>query len=233
MTLRAVVFDFDGVIANSEPLHFRAFRDALATFDISITEGDYYARYLGFDDVGSFHAAASDHGRAWSEAELKDLMRRKAARLEELERDQSILFPGAEAAVRRLAATYPLAIASGALRTEIVRVLERENLSRFFTALVSAEDTPQSKPAPDPYIRAVELLGAAFEVPLAPAECVAVEDSRWGIESARAAGLMTIAVTHSYPAEALGSAHRLVTGLDALTAEFLSTFARELFSDQG
>ena len=225
MTLRAIVFDFDGVIANSEPLHFRAFQDALAHVGITIAEREYYARYLGFDDLGTFAAAASDHGRTWTNSELDGLMRHKAERLEELERDQSVLFPGASSAVRRLADRYPLAIASGALKREIVRVLERENLSRYFVALVSAEDTPSSKPAPDPYQRAVQLLAAAVGSPVAPAECVAIEDSRWGLESARAAGLVAVGITHSYPAAMLSSAHVVVPHLDALTEEFLSKLA--------
>jgi HAD superfamily hydrolase (TIGR01509 family) len=223
--LRAIVFDFDGVIANSEPLHFRAFRDALARAGVGLTESEYYARYLGYDDVGSFTAIAADRGRAWSEAELFDLMRQKADRLEELERGHSVLFPGAEAAIKRLAAAYPLAIASGALRPEIVRVLERERLAEFFLALVSAEDTAASKPAPDPYLRAVTLLASATGTPLQPGECVAVEDSRWGLESARAAGLMTIAITHSYPADTFASAGAVIGHLDHLTPEFLGTLA--------
>ncbi len=133
-----------------------------------------------------------------------------------------MLFPGAEAAIKRLAAMYPLAIASGARRPEIVRVLERERLAEFFMALVSAEDTASSKPAPDPYLRAVALLAIATGTSLEPGECVAVEDSRWGLESAHTAGLRTIAITHSYPADALAGAGAVIGHLDHLTPEFLS-----------
>jgi hypothetical protein len=135
-----------------------------------------------------------------------------------------VLFPGADTAVRRLAAQWPLAIASGALRAEIVRVLERENLARFFPVLVAAEDVRAGKPAPDAYVRAVELLSSAASTPLDPGDCVAVEDSHWGLESARAAGLRTVAVTHTYPPEALTGAEAVVPHLDRLTVEFLSTF---------
>jgi HAD superfamily hydrolase (TIGR01509 family) len=144
-------------------------------------------------------------------------------RLEELERGGSILFPGADAAVRRLAAELPLAIASGALRAEILRVLDSTGLSRYFDAVVAAEDTPASKPAPDPYARAVSLLGAAIGAPLTSDECVAVEDSQWGLESARSAGLHTIAVTHTYPGHAL-TADLVIPGLDELTLAAVRTF---------
>src|SRR5262249_7775443 len=129
VTLRAIVFDFDGVLANSEPLHFRAFQHALAAEGIPLTEPEYYEHYLGFDDVGTFEAAAEMHGRKWNGGDIARLIAKKAACLEDLERNQSVLFPGAADAVRRLAGDYTLAIASGALKREIVRILERERLS--------------------------------------------------------------------------------------------------------
>ena len=221
--IRAVVFDFDGVIANSEPNHFRAYRDVLAEAGVTLTEADYYARYLGYDDLGAFMQIAADSAVAWNPARVSDLVRRKAERMEDLERDHSVLFPGAEAAIRRLAAVWPLAIASGALRQEITRVIECEQLASCFAVVVAAEDTRASKPAPDPYLRAVDGLRAVVGGPLEAADCVAIEDSRWGLESAKAAGLRTIALTHTYPAAALqGVAEVVVASLDHLTAEFLS-----------
>src|SRR5258708_6786969 len=103
MSLRAIVFDFDGVIANSEPLHFQAFRGVLAGEGLALSERDYYDRYLGFDDVAVFRAVGVETTR------IDDLVKQKAVRLEALERDVSILFPGAAAAVRRLPASVPLA----------------------------------------------------------------------------------------------------------------------------
>ena len=93
--LRAIVFDFDGVIANSEPLHFRAFRDVLSGHGIRLTEHDYYTRYLGFDDLDAFRTIAADLGRTFSAGELAAMTADKAARMEALERDASVLFPGA------------------------------------------------------------------------------------------------------------------------------------------
>jgi beta-phosphoglucomutase len=213
--LRAVVFDFDGVIANSEPLHYRGFRDVLADEGIALSERDYYARYLGYDDVGVFNAVAADGGQSWSHARVADFVRLKAARLERLEQDVSILFPGADAAIRRTAALVPLAIASGALGVEVRRVLDREQLSSFFQAIVAAEDTSFSKPAPDPYLRAVTLLSDAIGGSFRPSECVAVEDSPWGLQSARAAGLRTLAITHTYDRGAL-EADAVISSLDEL-----------------
>ena len=221
MSLRAIVFDFDGVIANSEPLHFRGYRDVLAEEGVTLTEPDYYARYLGFDDVGAFQAIGAEQGASWTRARVDDLVARKAVRLELLERDVSILFPGAAAAIRRASAAMPIAIASGARGAEIRRVLERENLLTCFAAIVAAEDTPVSKPAPDPYLRALALLAPATGANLRGAECVAIEDSVWGLASARSAGLKTVGVTHTYEASALTTADRVIGGLDALDSEQL------------
>jgi len=205
MVLKAIVFDFDGVIADSEPLHFAGFRDVLAREGVELAERDYYERYLGFDDVGVFAEMGRDRGLEWSRARIGDLVDRKAARMLELIGSASILFPGAADAIRRAAAEVPIAIASGALRHEIVGPLRREGLDTLFTAIVAAEDAAASKPAPDPYLLAVRRLRDALGGALEPRECVAVEDSHWGLQSAAAAGLRTVAIGQSYDAAALSA----------------------------
>jgi beta-phosphoglucomutase len=221
MPLEAIVFDFDGVIADSEPLHCRAFQAILAGEGVELAERDYYERYLGFSDVGAFAAIGADRQLGWTAERIAALASRKAARLDELERGQSVLFPGAEAAIHRAADAVPIAIASGALRAEIVRVLDRADLTRRFAAIVAAGDTPASKPAPDPYVRAVALLASAAGRPLTAADCVAVEDSRWGLESARAAGLRTVAVAHSYGRGELEGADLVIADVAALDISVL------------
>jgi beta-phosphoglucomutase len=225
--LRAIVFDFDGVIADTEPLHFRGLRDVLVEHEIVLTEHDYYARYLGYDDVGALRAIGADYGRTWSIGDVAGLAVKKAARVEALEREAAVLFPGAEAAIRRVADAYPLAIASGALGVEIRRVLDRAGLTGYFAAIVAAEDTPASKPAADPYRRAVARLAETIGGPLRPADCVAIEDSRWGLESARAAGLRTVAIASSYDASEFGHADLVLPSIDAIDLEDL----REIFED--
>jgi HAD superfamily hydrolase (TIGR01509 family) len=221
--LKAIIFDFDGVIANSEPLHFQAFRDVLAAEGITLTEGDYYGRLLGFDDIGVFKAVSGELGAGWTGARVRELASRKAARLEALEQDASVLFPGAADAIKRAAAAVPLAIASGAIGAEIRRVLDRERLTEYFTVIVAAEDTSSSKPAPDPYLHAVALLARIAEGgdAVTAAECVAIEDSRWGLESARAAGLKTVGVAQTYPAAELTSADLVIASLGELDIERL------------
>jgi len=223
--IRAVVFDFDGVIANSEPLHFRAYRDVLAERGIALSESAYYENYLGYDDVGAFNAIGADAGVPLADTDIVDLVARKAVRLEALEKDGSVLFPGAREAIARVAAVWPVAIASGALKAEILRVLDHESLRGHFPVVVSAEDTPASKPDPAPYLLAVKLL--ASTVPgLKPSECVAIEDSKWGLVSARDAGLRTVGITHTYPATELAAAADVtIDHLDRFTPSLLATLA--------
>ena len=227
MPLRAIVFDFDGVIANSEPLHFAGYRDILAEEGVTLTEADYYQRYLGFNDAGAFEAIGAEQGASWTRARIDDMVARKAVRLEELERDVSILFPGAADAIRRASAAVPIAIASGARGQEIRRVLERENLLACFAAIVAAEDTQVSKPAPDPYLRALALLMPTAGDNLKAAECVAIEDSHWGLMSARAAGLRTVGVTQTYAASILVDADLVIESLHLLKIEQLIKICSE------
>ena len=108
--LSAIVFDFDGVIADSEPVHYRSFRDVLAEEGVDLSERDYYQKYLGFSDAGAFRAIGADRARPWTADQLAALASRKAIRYEALARDHAALFPGADAAVRRAAQAVPLAL---------------------------------------------------------------------------------------------------------------------------
>jgi beta-phosphoglucomutase len=218
--LRAIVFDFDGVIANSEPLHFRGYREVLEDEGVDLTEAEYYAKYLGYDDVRAFATMSADRGIAWTAEHIAGLVARKARRMEALERDGAALFPGARKAIETTSGAMPIAIASGALGSEIRRVLDRAKLAGHFTAIVAAEDTAASKPAPDPYLRAVALL-AQMHGPIAAEECVAIEDSRWGLESAREAGLRTVAVAQTYDARELDLADLIIPSMEAFDLEAL------------
>ena len=125
------------------------------------------------------------------------------------------------AAEPKAAAAVPIAIASGALRHEIDEIVNAAGLAPLFAAIVASGDTPESKPSPAPYRLAFDRLRGASGRPLEPWRCVAIEDSRWGLDSARGAGLRCVGVTNSYPADALGEAELVVGGLDSLTLDML------------
>ena len=219
--LQAIIFDFDGVIADSEPLHFRAFQQALAEDGLELAPKEYYARYLGYDDVGMFQALGEDRGLPMDAARVKALVTRKGVKLQAMMSAGSVLFPGAADFVRAAAQAVPIAIASGALRHEIVEIIEAAGVSELFAAIVASGDTPESKPSPEPYRLAFERLRETTGTALDPRRCVAIEDSRWGLESARGAGLRCVGVTNSYSADELTGAELVVSGLQALTIEAL------------
>jgi len=215
--LQAIVFDFDGVIANSEPLHLLAFQQALAEDGIELSATDYYSRYLGYDDVGMFEALGRDRGMSMQSARVAELVARKGDRMQDLMRSGSVLFPGALEFIREAAAAVPIAIASGALRHEINEIIDAAGVADLFATIVAAGDTPESKPSPAPYRLAFEQLRERTGRALDPRRSVAIEDSRWGLESARGAGLRLVGVTNSYSAGELSSAELVVDGLSALT----------------
>jgi len=216
-SLQAIVFDFDGVIADSEPLHLRAFQQILAEERIELSAADYYSRYIGYDDVGLFQALAVDRAVTMTDRQVTELVARKGVRLQQMLHDDHVLFPGAVEFIRTAAAEVPIAIASGALKPEILSIIEAAGIDELFTTIVAAGDTPQSKPSPAPYRLAFEQLRAKSGRELDPRRCVAIEDSRWGLESAQGAGLRCVGVTNSYPANELPQAELVVSGLEALT----------------
>ena len=220
-SLQAIVFDFDGVIADSEPLQLRAFQQILAEEGIELTAADYYSRYLGYDDVGLLQALAVDRAVTMTANQVADLVARKGVRLQQMLHDDHVLFPGAVEFIRSAAAEVPIAIASGALKPEILSIIEGAGIDGLFTTIVASGDTPQSKPSPAPYRLAFEQLRAKSGRALDPRRCVAIEDSRWGLESAQGAGLRCVGVTNSYPASELPQAELVVSGLGALTLTVL------------
>jgi HAD superfamily hydrolase (TIGR01509 family) len=155
------------------------------------------------------------------EGRLTELVARKGRKLQSMLQTDSVLFPGAKDFIREAAAAVPIAIASGALRHEIDEIIEAAGVADLFQTIVASGDTPESKPSPAPYRLAFERLQEAAGGKLDPRRCVAVEDSHWGLESARGAGLRCVGVTSSYPAEALTGAELVVSGLRELTLPML------------
>src|SRR5688572_20384208 len=197
-TLAAILFDFDGVIADTEPLHFACLRQTLAETGISMTESDYYANYLGYDDRGCFTAALTAHQRPTDPAALGRLMQRKTHAYLELLKDHLVIFPGVREFVRE-AAVYPLAIASGALRHEIEVILEQAGLRKEFLHITSADDVTRGKPDPQPFLHALGALNRQCREQAITAEsCLVIEDSIPGVKAAKAAGMKVLAVANTH-----------------------------------
>jgi beta-phosphoglucomutase-like phosphatase (HAD superfamily) len=222
--LAAVVFDFDGVLADSEPLHLEAYRIVVGKRGLTIQTGDYYARFMGYNDEDALEAMSHAYGWRLTPDAIERIVEEKLAETRRLLASPGVLYDVAVACVHALAARVPLAIASGAKREEIELVLGAAGLAGAFAAIVASGETPRSKPAPDPYARAVSLLRAQGRVPEgngATSRCVAIEDSRWGVQSAVDAGLRCVAVTTTSPREDLERADLVVESLQAVTPERL------------
>ena len=215
--LTAIIFDFDGVIADTEPLHFAAFRQTLAEIGIDLTESDYYANYLGYDDRGCFIEALTTHQRPTDSSTLAQLMQRKAHAYLESVKSHLVIFPGVCEFVREAAAAYPLAIASGALRHEIEVILEQAGLRKEFLHITSAEDVARGKPDPQPFLHALNSLNRQRqEQVIIPESCLVIEDSIPGIRSARTAGMKVLAVANTHTAQDLHEAHAVAQSLSQI-----------------
>jgi beta-phosphoglucomutase len=213
-TLAAIIFDFDGVIADTEPLHFTGFRQTLAEIGISLTESDYYANYLGYDDRGCFIAALAAHKRPTDPSTLAQLMQRKAHAYLESVKDHLVIFPGVREFVRDASAAYPLAIASGALRHEIEFILEQAGLRKEFLHITGAEDVTRGKPDPQPFLHALDALNRRRQdQAIAPGSCLVIEDSIPGLRGAKTAGMKVLAVANTHTIQDLHEAHAVAQSL--------------------
>jgi beta-phosphoglucomutase len=247
--LQAVIFDFDGVITDSEILHFRAFNAVLTPYGFQLTKPEYYKKYLGMSDADCFQALIAE-GRlqvppervagvspadgaegvqpskrgqdARDTALIKNLGQQKTRVFEKLARTEGRIIEGVREFLNTLsAAKVPTAICSGALRAEIELILEEAGLRNYFDVIVSAEEVQRGKPDPEGFLLALEKLNEVWPEPIAPGRCVVIEDSHWGLKAAQAAGMRTVAVTNTYEATQLKQADRVVARLDELTMDDL------------
>lgn len=220
--LRALIFDFDGVLVDSEPLIFRLTQQMAAMEGWQITSEEYYRDYLALDDRGIVEHLYTSHGRTVNRARRDELVAWKARTYAEAIQQGLPPMPGAVEFVRGDAARFPLAIASGSLRSEIEHLLTCLRLREAFKLIVSAEDTERSKPAPEIYLKALAGLNrqkSLSQRPLDAAECLAIEDAPAGVEAAQAAGMKCLAISHTRPSPELSHAEWVVRGFAEVSLE--------------
>jgi len=220
--LRAVIFDFDGVITDSEILHLRAFNRVLAQYGIAITIKDYYKEYLGLTDVDCLMLVADRNQIGLDDEGIKNLVKQKNQIFAEMAKTEGQIIEGVRDFVAMLKDhNVPMAICSGALRAEIELILEQARLRHFFTMIVSAEEVKKGKPHPEGFLLTLQKLNSNVTDPILPNQCIVIEDSHWGLKAAKQAGMHTIAVTNSYDADQLSMAEKIVTRLNELSIEDL------------
>ena len=232
--LRAVIFDFDGVITDSEILHLRAFNRVLAQYGIEITTKDYYKDYLGLTDFECFKLVTDKSQLQLDRQQIKNLIKQKTRIFGELAKTEGRTIEGVRDFLEMLKQNnVPMAICSGALLSEIALILEEARLRPFFAVIVSAEQVKKGKPDPEGPLLTLQKLNrivspaqARIQNPILPNQCIVIEDSHWGLEAAKAAGMHTIAVTNSYDADQLAVAEKIIDHLSQMTINDLQELCR-------
>lgn len=220
--LDAVVFDFDGIIVDTEPLHYKAFQEILVPLGLGYSWQEYLDRYLGFDDRDAFREAFRAGGRELSDQELRAHMEAKAEAFLSIVSAGVPPYPGVVELIRAISGKLPLALCSGALKSDIEPILAQLSLTGAFDTMVTADQVAASKPDPESYRLALKRLQELFPGRVNPASSLAIEDTPAGIASATGAGLQVLAVTNSYPEERLAGALRVVESLAGVDLEALS-----------
>ncbi|MBI1766391.1 MAG: HAD family phosphatase [Acidobacteria bacterium] len=210
---RAVLFDFNGVIIDDEPLHLELIQRVLGEEGVRLSKAECRNKCLGVPDRAGFKALLHEAGRQVTEAAVTALIARKADYYLQAIRERDLLFPGVGALVQRLAAQFPLALVSGALRPEVDFTLGRAGLHEHFNVIVTAEDVSAGKPHPAGFLKALACLNETQPQLIQPHECLVIEDSIAGVEAAKRAGMFCVAVTNSFAAEALQEADLVVANL--------------------
>lgn len=194
----ALIFDFNGLIVDDEPIHCELFQKVLGDEEITLTEKDYWESYLGFDDKGLIEAVFDKNAKKLTPKKLNELIQKKNELYFPTLSKKLKFFPGALDFIREMKNKYPLAIVSGALRSEIEFVLGEGGVLDLFDPIISADDTKHGKPDPEGYVLAYTKLKKIFPE-IVPTTVLALEDSLAGIESAKRAQLRVAALTHTYP----------------------------------
>jgi beta-phosphoglucomutase len=196
MSIRAIAFDLDGTLSDTEPLHFEAFAEVIRPAGIEIPRKEYFSRLIGLNDHDCFAALLREHGQDAEEARVANLIERKAIVYGAMIANRDVLYPGAEAFVRRCAERFPLILVTGTLHAEAETILRRANLRNVFVDIIAAEDTARGKPEPDGFLTALGRLGFILRPhpSIVAAECLVIEDTAAGVEAARRAGMKVLAL---------------------------------------
>jgi HAD superfamily hydrolase (TIGR01509 family) len=209
MKYKAVLFDMDGVILDSEPLHVAAFQATLGRNGHELSGDSYKSHFAGKTDEEGFTQYFAFINE---EADVPNLMDEKTKDFLKLAGDNLIPYPGIVQLIKQLSKEIPIALVTGSLRVEAEVALKACGIEDCFSVIVTADDISHSKPNPEGYLKALSLLN------LDANQCVVVEDSPSGVKAALAAGIDCIAVTNTHSANELDAAGKVV---DKLTFDLL------------
>ncbi len=220
--LGAVIFDFDGVLVDSERLHFKAFNRVFSKFSFQLSQDQYYDRFLGLSDQELLAVINNERHLSLSSQQFKDLLGQKAKLFKEMASSDAAIIDGVPQFLKMLCDNkIPMAVCSGALLSEIEMILNGAGLSSYFECIVSSEQVKKGKPDPEGFLLALKMLNKKLGKSINPQNCIVIEDSRWGLEAAIAAEMKAVAITNTYGAEHLKPADKVIAHLNDLSIDEL------------
>lgn len=218
--IKAIIFDFDGVIIDSEPLHFKAFKKVLDPLNVDFTEEEYWSKYLAMSDKDLFINLKEDRNLNWDTNTIEQLIEIKGKYFLKFLQEEPNFFHGINNVLLDLYRSFILTIASGALKHEIQFALKKLNADILFKFIISAEEVQQGKPNPEIYLKAYEKL-ASIDPSIKKEQCLAIEDSIHGIIAAHNAGIKCMAVAHSYKEEDISIADSILPHISLLNSNIV------------
>lgn len=203
MGLRAILFDFNGVIINDEAIHQQLVDELLLGENLPPSGNQYQQFCLGRSDRACIKGLLEARGRVVKEEYLQKLIEKKGVAYHQIISQMQEL-PKCDRIIEFILSLQPrllsLAVVTGALRKETEYILERLNIRQYFPVIVAGDDIKSSKPSPDGYLLAVEKLNQSNpSLALKPSECLVIEDTPAGIEAGKKAGMMVVGVANTYP----------------------------------
>ena len=223
--LKAVIFDFDGVVSDSEMLHYKALNEIFTKYGLDVPKEVHWQKYLEYSDIENIEAVSRDYDMGLTDEQVVEIARQKTEVFDKLVKTETTIIDGVAEFVGMLTENgILLAICSGAIAGDIELMLDGYEFADAFRAIVTADDVSRGKPDPEGFLLALEKLNETIDGDrILPQECVVIEDSGWGLAAARTAGMHTAAVTNTYPAEKLADlADKIVGKLNELTMDDLS-----------
>lgn len=219
--IKAFIFDFDGVVVDSEPLHFKVFQEILKNEGIDLTENLYISKYLAFDDKTFFTRSLSDFGKYEDSEQVNQLINKKSKIFEALIEDNIKIFPGVLEFLKNIYGKYPVAIGSGALRSEIEIILNKVHMDIYFDFIVSADEVENCKPDPEVYLKVLDVFNKKNKNSITAQDCLVFEDAIHGIQAAKSAGMKCVGVSNSYNKDKIVGADYVISSFEEIGSNFL------------
>ena len=216
MHLKYLLFDCNGIIADDELLHLESFRSVLKKYDIFLTNAEYFGKYMAMRSLDFFKMILRDHNIYASQVQIEEMLDKKSHYYDELFTKNIKIFPDVYFFVKRYCPLYQCAVVSGAIRKEVLNILEYARIQDYFTVLVTAEDVKYSKPHPESYTLALQKLNHINSKAITSSQCLAIEDSIQGISAAKKAGMSCVGIANSYTKEMLKEADQVCDSLSEI-----------------